>query len=318
MEEDIFDGIRVVIYKPSLERPTNNLLPGYVYYHGGGWTVGSVLIGHSIIKKLVEESKVVAILADYRMAPHVKFPVQFEDCLKATKYFMANAGRFGVDGHRIGVGGDSAGGNLAAAISLKLRDDKTFGFVPKVQVLVYPALQVIDLYTPSYQQTFDRTFMSREGMAWFWSMYITGSANLTKDIALGNHVPLDVKQRFAKSFLNHDDLDDQFKYLPYKKPELTEGDGEIWEKIKDVLNPFFAPLKEKNLSSLPKAFVYTVEYDVLRDEGLWYVQRLRSAGNDVQHLHGSTTFHCCCFCLKIIPDVLDHMNAIQRFLEKNL
>ena len=227
VEEDIFDGIRVVIYKPSLERPTNNLLPGYVFYHGGGWTVGSVLIGHSIIKKLVEESKVVAILVDYRMAPHVKFPVQFEDCLKATKYFMANAGRFGVDGHRIGVGGDSAGGNLAAAISLKLRDDKTFGFVPKVQVLVYPALQVIDLYTPSYQQTFDRTFMSREGMAWFWSMYITGSANMTKDIALGNHVPLDVKQRFAKSFLNHDDLDDQFKYLPYKKPELTEGDGEI-------------------------------------------------------------------------------------------
>ena len=97
----------------------------------------------------------------------------------------------------------------------------------------------------------------------------------------------------GKSFLNHDQIPNEWKFEPHTKPQsLDYGDNDIWNKVKSVfLNPRFSTLFTKDVSNMPSTFMLTVQYDVFRDEGFWYAERLKEAGNDVIHLHISGGFH---------------------------
>jgi acetyl esterase len=143
-------------------------LPGLVFFHGGGFVIGSLATHDPLCRQLANEAGARVISVDYRLAPENKFPAAVEDAFAALKYIEANAMEFDIDPNRIAVGGDSAGGNLAAIVSLMARDAGGPRLVH--QLLIYPATDfAID--TPSRTDFAAGYFLDRRLMDWFASHY---------------------------------------------------------------------------------------------------------------------------------------------------
>src|SRR4051812_13142824 len=135
--------IPVRIYRPEGSGP----FPVLVYYHGGGWVIGSLDSVDSTCRMLCNRAQCVVVSVDYRLAPEHKFPAAADDCYAATKWVANHAAELNADPDRLAVGGDSAGGNLAAVMTLMARDRGG----PRIvyQMLIYPVtLHGYD--TPSY------------------------------------------------------------------------------------------------------------------------------------------------------------------------
>src|ERR1700751_536842 len=111
------------IYPPKKLRKADGLAPGLVFFHGGGWVIGNLETHDVVCRKLAHEGEMIVISVDYRLAPEHRFPAAVEDAVTATKWLAANAKALGVDASRLVVGGDSAGGNLAAVVSLDAREN---------------------------------------------------------------------------------------------------------------------------------------------------------------------------------------------------
>ncbi|WP_374712450.1 alpha/beta hydrolase [Symbiobacterium terraclitae] len=160
-------AIPVRIYTPAGEGP----LPVLLYFHGGGWVIGSPDTVHSTCALLANRAGAVVVSVDYRMAPEHKFPAAAEDCYAATAWVAENARSFGGDPQRIAVSGDSAGGNLAAVVALMAREK---GY-PQLayQVLIYPVTDH-NFDTPSYRENGTDYFLTTAMMEWFWNHYING------------------------------------------------------------------------------------------------------------------------------------------------
>jgi acetyl esterase len=164
-------GVRV--YTPAGEPP----FPLLVYFHGGGWTIGNVDIGDAPCRALTNAAGAVVVSVEYRLGPEHKFPAPLEDCYAATAWAALMAAhapdQLGGDPDRLVVIGDSAGGNLAAAVALMARDRGG----PKIarQVLIYP---VTDhrFDTPSYRDCAEGYLLTREAMRWFWRHYLHNRA----------------------------------------------------------------------------------------------------------------------------------------------
>jgi acetyl esterase len=144
-------------------------LPLLVYFHGGGWTIGDLDTHDIICRTLANNAHCAVVAVDYRMGPEHKFPAAVEDCIAATRWIAAEAPALGVDAARIAVGGDSAGGNLAAVVAITLRDA---GGPPLVfQVLAYPATdQRMD--TASHARFGEGYLLTRNNMLWFRDNYL--------------------------------------------------------------------------------------------------------------------------------------------------
>jgi acetyl esterase len=128
--------IRLRSYRP-LGAPDDAVLPVLVYFHGGGWVIGDLETHDTLCRELCNLSGSTVIAVDYRLAPEHRFPAAVDDALAATRWISANAAALKVDASRLAVGGDSAGGNLAAVVALAARDA---GDLPiRFQLLVYPA-----------------------------------------------------------------------------------------------------------------------------------------------------------------------------------
>src|ERR1700724_2325900 len=106
--------IRPRVYMPTTLRQTNGLAPGLVFFHGGGWVIGNLDSHDVVCRKLADEGRLIVISVDYRLAPEHKFPAAVDDAMAAATWIAAHAKEFGIDAARLLVGGDSAGGNLAA------------------------------------------------------------------------------------------------------------------------------------------------------------------------------------------------------------
>ena len=119
-------------YRPRDSRK-EDALPALVYFHGGGWTIGDLDTHDTVCRLLAQGAGCAVLSVDYRLAPESPFPAAVEDCVSATKYICKNAAAMAIDPTRIAVGGDSAGGNLAAVVSLSLKGKIAF------QLLIYPA-----------------------------------------------------------------------------------------------------------------------------------------------------------------------------------
>lgn len=145
-------------------------LPLLVYFHGGGWVLCSLDTHDEICRRLAAASGWAVLSIDYRLAPEAKFPAPFEDCYAATLWAVKNATQLGIDPKRVAVGGDSAGGNLAAAVAMAARDRKGPALIH--QLLLYP---VIDhrFDTASYQKNGSDYFLTTSMMRWFWDQYLS-------------------------------------------------------------------------------------------------------------------------------------------------
>jgi acetyl esterase len=159
--------IPVRIYTPAGTGP----LPALVYFHGGGWVIGNIESHDAPCRALANAAGCVVVSVDYRLAPEFKYPAAAEDCYVATRWVAENAAALGVDPQRIAVGGDSAGGNLTAVVSLMARDR---GGPPLIfQLLVYPVTDYA-YETVSYQENADGYLLTRASMVWFWDHYLPG------------------------------------------------------------------------------------------------------------------------------------------------
>ncbi len=171
------DGeVPVRIYTPEGSGP----FPVLVWFHGGGWVVGDLESADGVSRHLTVGSGFVVVSVDYRLAPETKFPGPAEDCYAATQWVAQNAASINADAGKIAVGGDSAGGNLAAAVSLMARDRG--GLSVGFQLLVYPVTDR-DFSTVSYSQNGDDYQLTRDGMIWFWDHYLANDADAANPYA---------------------------------------------------------------------------------------------------------------------------------------
>jgi acetyl esterase len=157
--------IPVRIYAASEARG----LPALVYFHGGGFVIGDLDTHDGTCRSLAKAIGCIVVSVDYRLAPEHKFPAGPEDCYAATRWVVEKGAEIGVDGTRVAIGGDSAGGNLAVVVALMARDRG--GPALRHQLLVYPVANH-DFSTPSYEENKQGYLLSREMMRWFWNHYL--------------------------------------------------------------------------------------------------------------------------------------------------
>ena len=147
-------------------------LPVVAYFHGGGWTVGSIASFDAVARELAVASRALVVSVGYRLAPEHPFPVPVDEAVAAIRWLAANAQQLGGDGTRLAVAGDSAGANLAAVAARRLRDED--GPPLKMQALVYPVCDAA-LDTPSAAQFADGFGFTAAAMRRYWDLYLAGA-----------------------------------------------------------------------------------------------------------------------------------------------
>ncbi len=160
--------IPIRIYTPA-EKESAAKFPALVYFHGGGWVMGTLDAYDGLCQDLAGIAGCKIISVDYRMAPEFPYPVPFEDAYAATEWISSNARTLGIDEHRIAIGGDSAGGNLATAVAIKSRQSDHLKLL--YQMLVYPVTN-FQFDTDSYQKYGSNYFLTKRAMEWFWDQYL--------------------------------------------------------------------------------------------------------------------------------------------------
>ncbi|XP_033762220.1 arylacetamide deacetylase-like [Pecten maximus] len=288
--EMLFDGVKVRLYElrdNSVKRP----LPAVVFYHGGGWILGSVEEYDSFTRTLSTSLPAVVVSVEYRLAPEYTFPIPFEDCLIATKYFMKNAKTFGVDASRIALSGDSAGGNLAMAVGTKLTQERQ---PPRLLGLIYPALQMVDFKTPSYNTYKSFPFILKtDRMAKLYLRYVFGNEDHLDEFLENQHITAEMRKTI-NSKVNVELLPEKYHKLQTRPRDFKPVDKSLAEKVeKFVTNVYVCPLMldDEMLSQLPKTYLLTCEYDPLRDDGLMLAKRWKDLDFPVNHVHWEGVQH---------------------------
>lgn len=159
------------IYRPKGQGP----FPVLVYFHGGGWVIATLDTYDASCRALTNAANCMVVSVAYRQAPEHKFPAAAEDAYTATQWVMTNAAQLKGDPRRVAVGGESAGGNLAAVTCLMARDRQ--GKMPVHQMLIYPITNYA-FNTPSYQEIANAKLpLNRPAMQWFWSHYLNNESD---------------------------------------------------------------------------------------------------------------------------------------------
>ncbi len=164
--------VPVRLYKPV---SGGENLPVLVYYHGGGWVIGSRDSHDALCRQVANEGEFAVLSVDYRMGPEFAFPAAPDDCFAAYEWTIENIGSYGLDASRVAVGGDSAGGNLSAVVSLMARDKDIQA--PVFQWLIYPATDA-KMDTPSHEALAEGYFLTRDLMKWFQGHYLQNEGDI--------------------------------------------------------------------------------------------------------------------------------------------
>ncbi len=167
-------AIPLRLYRPLVQHQATGPLPVLVFFHGGGWVIGDLDTHDTLCRQLANAARCAVLTVDYRMGPEHRFPCAVDDCLAATRWCRDNAMRLGLDASRIAVGGDSAGGNLAAVVAIAARDR---GDLPlRYQLLIYPATDMRRL-APSHRSNGQGFLLTNDTMAYFHDHYIDDVAH---------------------------------------------------------------------------------------------------------------------------------------------
>lgn len=255
-------------------------LPMFVYYHGGGFFGGSPDIVEQMCKVLVQNLDCVAFNIDYRLCPENHYPQPFDDCFFATKWAYDNAEKFDADKNRMAVSGDSAGGNLAAAVTLRDREEKT-GMV-KLQVLIYPAVNISGNKTEFYQgvdsSKYKRSKKHEKILNATLSMMGTlmggdEGINMLEDVYLQGHI-------------NSDHI--------YASPILDDMHG------------------------LPPTLLIFGEHDFLAFEDFAYARTLEKAGSKIKTIIYRGLGHGFADQIGVMPQAEDCMKEVASYMKETL
>jgi acetyl esterase len=146
-----------------------------VFFHGGGWVIGDLDSHDVVCRKLADEGQLIVISVDYRLAPEHKFPAAVDDAIAATKWIAGNAIKLNLDASRLVVGGDSAGGNLAAVVAISARDGGGPGIAG--QMLIYPATDFAMTH-PSHSEPETSVLLTHSVIKWFCNHYLSGPGDI--------------------------------------------------------------------------------------------------------------------------------------------
>jgi acetyl esterase len=227
---EIAPGLFARLYTPPA---VGDPLPLLVYLHGGGWVAGSVVTHDPFCRLLSGAAEVIIASIEYRMAPEHPYPAAVDDTLTAVEWARRHGGEWGGDVTRVALGGDSAGGNLAAVAANRVcaADE---GQPLRALLLLYPITDSPQAGHGSYLENATGYGLEANMMRWYWRQYAPGVS------------PVD---------------------------------------------PGVSPLQLQKLPALPPTLLATAEYDVLRDEGLAYAQKLEAEGIIVTRLHAPDMHH---------------------------
>ncbi len=223
-------GLRVRVYTPP---PTPRALPVLLYLHGGGWAAGSIETHDPFCRLLAALAGVSIASVDYRLAPEHPHPAALEDAQAALQWVAEHAGEWGADPALLALGGDSAGGHLAAVLAMRRLLARS---EPKLcaLMLLYPVTDHPSAHHASYAENATGYGLEADTMRWYWGLYA---------------------------------------------PDADPDD------------PSLSPLRGPVFPELPPTLVMTAQYDVLRDEGIAYANKLRAARVAVTHRHSPDMHH---------------------------
>lgn len=158
-------GVNVRVYIPEAAGEKR----AFIYFHGGGWVLGDVDVADPAVRDIAAASEMICISVDYRRAPEHPFPAALDDCLAVVDGVLAGETMQGIDPKRVAIGGDSAGGNIAAVIAQERREQIAH------QVLIYPVMDLSSMGTPSHQKYEDGYYLTRRRLEYFYDAYAGGA-----------------------------------------------------------------------------------------------------------------------------------------------
>ncbi|CAF0724413.1 unnamed protein product [Adineta ricciae] len=317
VKDTLIENVHVRIVRPLND---NSSLPVLIYFHGGGFYMGSVDTYNTLTSTLSRSANIVVVSVNYRLAPEHPLPAGLNDCYTVAKYLLEykQSKDLHIDPTRVIIAGDSAGGSLAAIITMRLVTHPVSKYLPRLQVLIYPSLQFFDMMLPSYRQqhfTFLHYTSSHK-----LSVYLNDSIDET--LYFNQHTSLEQK-RWYRKYVDWSLIPIEYRTI-YTNPIMDgqEGDFKLIEKMKRALEPDVSPLLVDNeqLAKLPSTYIITVGHDRLRDEGFIYARRVKRTGVDVTHKHYENTFHGSITFLygslglniarEMVDDIVQHMKRI--------
>ncbi|TWT94590.1 alpha/beta hydrolase [Stieleria varia] len=181
VEDRMIEDVPVRIYSDCSN--CNELKPVVVYFHGGGWVLGSIDSHDALCRRIAKHSGCIVVSVDYVLAPERPYPGPLGDCADVTRWIATHGAEIGADQNRVAVAGDSAGGNLATAVTMALADEP---FSIRLQVLIYP-VTAADFSTESYRQFSEGFGLTRANMQWFWQQHVGNPSGKLSPLAAPLH-----------------------------------------------------------------------------------------------------------------------------------
>ena len=172
-----YGAVKARIYKPQA---IDEQGPALLYMHGGGWIIGDLNSHDSVCVDISLGAETIVISLDYALAPEAKFPIALQQCSWVFSHLYENANQFGIDQDLLSIGGDSAGGNLALASTLALRNEGKC--LPHYQFLIYPCVSPY-FDSPSYVKHENAPFLDKKSMIWIWETYLGNSLDWSNTLA---------------------------------------------------------------------------------------------------------------------------------------
>ncbi|XP_036034529.1 arylacetamide deacetylase-like 4 [Onychomys torridus] len=311
-----FGTIPVRLFQPKAA--SSKPRRGIIFFHGGGAVLGSLDTYHNLCTFLARETDSVLLSVGYRKLPYYHHPSSLLDCLNASIHFLKSLKAYGVDPSRVVLCGDSIGGGAAGIITQTLvgRTD-----LPKIraQILIYPILQSLYFQTPSKLQNANIPFLTKDFMMNCLCRYLAIDPSWKDAMLTGACMPPSAWKKYEK-WLSTDNIPKMFR-SKYQQPESPAPFNEAaYLETKHTMNTDISPLiaDDKIIAQVPEAFVVTLQWDFIRDDGLLYKKRLEDQGVPVTWYHVDG-FHGCALLFDrkffSFPCSLDVVNAVVSYIK---
>ncbi|KAK6031821.1 hydrolase, alpha/beta domain protein [Ostertagia ostertagi] len=313
IKNDSIGGTKVRVYTPEKRRSRAAL----VFIHGGGWSTMRADYYDDLMNVFIRRLGVTIFSIDYRLAPEYPFPYPVDDCEAVVSDLYHNSWkRFDIDRDKICVAGDSAGGNLAAVVTQRLaRRNENF---IKCQVLIYPVIHVFAFQLPSYLAYYEKyngtSLLNPRAMA-RWILLYLGLPAHKRNVEL-----LTSNQHISEKIASSPEIRTLVGHSVTPKTTSTYSE-EPNQEDEILLRTFSVKGTDPDVSpllgvrnDLPPALVLTAEYDILRDEGIQYANKLEEAGVSCEWKHYKSAYHGVCN-MPYSPVRRDMTRDICKFLK---